>query len=408
MGYFKTTISGVSWSVLERWVIRGLTFVRVIILARILLPQQFGTFGIAVLILGLAEVFTETAINYFLVQESSAVDDYVDTAWCISIVRGVAISLFMFLLSPLISRFFNSPDSLLVLRFMSLVPLVRGFINPSIIRLQKDLEFRREFWVRSLLFLTDAVTAVVLALIYQNPLSLVAGIIVSGIFEVLASFVLFRPRARFRFSWPLAKIILVRGKWITLASIFSYLYQNGDNLVVGKLLGEKSLGFYDYAYKLSSLPITEISDVVARVSFPVYVKIGHDIDRLRRGFFKTTLIVSLFSASLGLVIFFFARPIVVFILGSRWYSAIPALQILSLGGIAKSITGAVYPLLLAAKRNDYVAWITLVSLLGLLITIYPLVQMWGIVGAGVASIIGAFCSLPLSVYYTNRIISHAR
>lgn len=408
MGYFKTTVSGISWSAAGRWFIRGLTLIRVIILARILLPSQFGTFGIATLVLGLTEVFTETAINYFLVQEKTEVDKYIDTAWVISVIRGIVIGLFLFLLSPLISSFFNSPDALPVLQLMSIVPLIRGFINPSIVKFQKDFQFKKEFWVKSLLFLSDAGTAVLLALIFKNSLSLVAGMLVSAIFEVAVSFYLFTPRPKFKFDSRIAGNILHRGKWITFAGIFNYLYQNGDNLVVGKLLGETSLGFYDYAYKLSSLPISEVSDVVARVSFPVYVKIGHDISRLRRAFLKTSLAVSGISVLMGLFLFIFSREIIVFILGPKWQPAIPALRVLSLCGVAKSITGTIYPLFLATKRQDYITWVTLVSCLGLGFSIFPLVHMWGIVGAGVAAIIGAFTSLPLSLYLMSRIFAHEK
>src|SRR3990170_5219376 len=139
MGYFKTAVSAISWSVTQRWLIRGLTFVRIAILARLLLPAQFGVFSIAALVLGLLEVFTETWINVFLIQEKGDIDSYINTAWVISILRGFFIGGTMALFSPLISKFFHSPDALTILLAMSVVPIVRGFINPSIAKLQKHL-----------------------------------------------------------------------------------------------------------------------------------------------------------------------------------------------------------------------------------------------------------------------------
>src|SRR3972149_8906795 len=111
MGYLKTTVSAVSWSMSTRWVLRGLSFLRLAILARILLPAQCGVFGIATLVLGLLEILTETWINIFLVQEEGEIDKFVDTAWIISIIRGFMIFFLVYLSSGFISAFFNSPDS---------------------------------------------------------------------------------------------------------------------------------------------------------------------------------------------------------------------------------------------------------------------------------------------------------
>jgi O-antigen/teichoic acid export membrane protein len=227
--------------------------------------------------------------------------------------------------------------------------------------------------------------------------------VISALFEVFLSFIYFRPLPKLLWERIKAVQILQRSKWITMAGIFNYLYQFGDNLVVGRMLGTSSLGLYDYAYKISGTPVSEISDVVARVSFPVYVQINKDPERLKKAFIKTVFTVSSVSSLIGLIIFIFARPLVLIILGAEWATAIPVLRVLSLCGVAKSITGSVYPLMLASKRNNYITWITLVGVLGMGVSIVPLITLWGIVGAGIAAIIGSFSSLPLSLYYVNKI-----
>src|SRR3989339_1186077 len=126
MGYLKTIINAVYWSIAQRWVVRGLSFVRIAVLARILLPVQIGVFGIATLVLGFLEVFTETWINVFLVQEEGDIDHYINTAWVISILRGLFIGLLILVGAPFISNFFNSPRSLSVILLISLVPVIRG------------------------------------------------------------------------------------------------------------------------------------------------------------------------------------------------------------------------------------------------------------------------------------------
>ena len=95
MGYFQTALRGLSWMGALRVVTRSLALVKIAILARILVPAQFGIYGIATLVLGFLEMLTETGINIFLIQKNKKVDEYVNSAWVVSIVRGFLISFLM-------------------------------------------------------------------------------------------------------------------------------------------------------------------------------------------------------------------------------------------------------------------------------------------------------------------------
>src|SRR5256885_5562570 len=102
MGYKKDVIKGVSWIGLLRFLTKLVGFLETIILARILAPEQFGEYGIALLSLGLLEVLTETGVNVVLVQEED-IDRHIDSAWIVSIARGVIISALLFLISPFVA-----------------------------------------------------------------------------------------------------------------------------------------------------------------------------------------------------------------------------------------------------------------------------------------------------------------
>ena len=143
MGYLKDTIKGFSWLLGFRGFSRLMTFLRTAILARILLPSQFGVYGVAVLVLAFLEIITETGINVFLVQLKKEIDEYLDTAWIISIFRGLIVSLLIIFTTPFIVSFFKVPDAQPLLYLVSLVAVIRGFINPSIVKFQKHLEFNK-------------------------------------------------------------------------------------------------------------------------------------------------------------------------------------------------------------------------------------------------------------------------
>src|SRR5437763_1047911 len=108
MGYSKQILRGFSWAAFLNVSAMGVSFVKVIFLSRFVFgPAEFGIFGVGVLILGILELLTETGINVFLVQETDPLEKYLDTAWVVSILRGIIIALVLALLSYPISIFFK-------------------------------------------------------------------------------------------------------------------------------------------------------------------------------------------------------------------------------------------------------------------------------------------------------------
>ena len=169
-----------------------------------------------------------------------------------------------------------------------------------------------------------------------------------------------------------------------------------------------SLGLYDAAYKISSLPISEVADVFGRVVFPVFSKISGDITRLKKAFVQTFLSVLVLTIPFGLVFYFFPREIIVIVLGSNWLEAAPVLRVLSVLGIIRGLMGPVSALFLSLKKQEYVTYVTLAGVIGLMVTIIPLVKMYGIYGAGIAAMIGAFASWPFAAYYLMKIFKSSK
>src|SRR5882724_3306459 len=176
MGYKKDAIKGISWIAVLRVATRVVAFVKTLILARILLPVQFGAYGVVLLLLGFLEVMTETGVNVILIQEKN-VDEYINSALVVSIIRGVFIAFLIIVLTPIIVLFFHSPGSKILLYSASVVPFLRGFINPSVVKFQKDLQFNREFWYRFAIFFVDSFVSILFSWITHSPIGIVIGLI---------------------------------------------------------------------------------------------------------------------------------------------------------------------------------------------------------------------------------------
>lgn len=395
MGYFGTALRGISWMGGLRIIVRGLAILKIAVLARILTPEQFGVYGIALLVLGFLEVITETGINIFLIQEKEGTEKYLNSAWVVSILRGLLISILIILSIPLIVSFFGYPEVKNLLYIVSLIALVRGLINPMVVSFQKKLEFNKVFMFQSSLFLVDAFFAILIGVITKSESALLFGMLASVSVEVILSFIIFKDKPKLKIEMEKVKEVINRGKWITGAGFFSYLFQNIDNIIIAKLLGANSLGLYQQAYRISTLPVSEVGEVFNKVTFPVYVEINDDKKRLRKAFLKTLFIILGIVIPFGLIIIFFSRPLIILFLGENWLSIEPTLKILAIFGVLKAVLNSSYSLFLAIKKQEIVMLSELFGILGIGISIIPLVQKFGILGAGYATIIGALFCLPV-------------
>ncbi len=399
MGYFKDTLKGISWMAALRFVTRALAILKIAVIARILLPYQFGLYGISLLVLGFLETLTETGINIFLIQEKDKTKEYLNSAWVVSIIRGFLIALLIIASSSFVVSFFASPAATYLLYLVALVAVVRGFINPAEINFQKNLQFNKLFIFTSFLFLVDTSVAITLAYLTKSEAAMIWSMVASAGVEVILSFIIFKERPTLAFELEKIKKVIERGKWITSAGVLSYTFQNLDNVVVGKILGTAPLGIYQQAYKISTIPVTEAEQIFNKVTFPIYVNISLERERLRKAFLRTTLTIIGLVIPVGIFVFVFAREIVLILLGEKWLAAVSVLKILAIFGILKAILNSAYSLFLAVKKQEIVTLVELISIIGLAIPLVPLTMKYGLVGTGISVIIGGVVSLPVIAYF---------
>lgn len=403
MGFVKDTIKGISWMTALSALTKAVAIFKIAVLARILNPSQFGAYGIALLVLGFLEVLTETGINVFLIQEKDDTEKYLDSAWVVSICRGILISGLIVIASPFILAFFKTPQVAGLLYLVAGVAFVRGFINPMEVTFQKKLMFMKVFFFQGSLYVVDAVFAIGLGIVTHSESAMIISMLVAAVTEVILSFVIFKDRPKLK--WDKEKFLKVyhSGKWITGAGVFSYLFQNLDNIVVGRVMGATSLGFYQQAYSVSTLPVSGVSDIFNKVMFPVLSRMSGELIELKRAFYKSLMFVLGLAVFFGVAVFFFSHAIILIFLGEKWLIIEPVLKVLAVFGIFKSILNSTYSLFLSLKMQKTVMLSELFGILGLGVAIYPMVIKYGILGAGYSTIVAVICSFPVVIINIRKV-----
>lgn len=398
MGHLRAFIKGVSWMSILRLLTRGLGFIKLAILARLLTPQDFGLFGIAALTLAFLEQFTQPGINLALIQQDEPIDKYVNTAWVVSIVRGLTISAVMFASAVSITRFFHQEDALPLLLLAATIPVVRGFINPAIVTFAKELRFTKEFALGSLVLAADATISVAAAFAFHSAIAFIYGMLVGAVVEVLLSFIMIKIRPAFHFVLADAKKLINFGKWITLSSILTYLTEQFDDIIVGRFLGATSLGIYQIAYKVGVLPSNELSQTVSKVTFPIYTQISKDATRLKNAMLRTTGALAIVSLPFVILVMLFPKELIRLFLGSQWLAAAIPLQVLVIDGFIRSVSQAPAAALLAVGRPASIAKILLFRFIIMLIGLSALVANYQLLGVAVAVVVSSLATMPLLLY----------
>jgi O-antigen/teichoic acid export membrane protein len=363
---------------------RLLGLLRTLVLARLLLPEDFGIIGIAMLTVSFVEMFTETGFSNALIQKKGAVDDYLDTAWTFSIGRSFLLFSVIFLLSPTIAHFFNAPASSSVVRVFAVTMVISASRNPGIIYFVKDLTLSRQFLIDISSFFVNTAVAISAAILYRSVWALVFAGIAGSLTLFVLSYLMYGYRPHLRFDKDKFRELLRYGKWISLSFALYYAISNGPSIMVGRLLGAASLGLYQMAYTIGNMSAAEISNLISAVTFPAYAKMQDDSERLKNAFLRVSGFVMLFTFPLTAGMLLLAPEIFTTVLGPRWMAAMPVARILCFNGLLLamgSLTAAVFN---AMARPDIPAKLQMTQISVLAVLLFPFCRIGGMEGAAVA------------------------
>ncbi len=400
----KKVVSSGFWVLSLRIFEKFLYIVKLIILARILSPNDFGLMGIALLTLSILETFTNIGFMEALIQKNRDIEEYLDTAWTLVVIRGGIIFAVLFFIAPVAAGFFNSPIATPIIRIIAVSLLIKSLSNIGVVYFQKDLHFKKQV----LLDLTGAiayfVVAIVLGVLLRSVWALVFGQIASSIVKTVFSYILHPYRAKFQLNKDKISKLLNYGKWLWGSGVLVLLITQGDDLFLSKYLGIIALGFYQMAYKISNIPATEIAHVISQVTFPAYSKMQNDLVKLKEAYLKVLQLNCFFSFLISGLIFVLARDFTNIFLGSKWLPAVPPMMVLVIWGVIRSVGATQGPVFNAIGRPKILTIMLAIAFIPLLLLIYPLTLKWGMLGTSLSVVLATFLStLTASIVLINLI-----
>lgn len=401
----QRTLKGIFWVYASFFGGRVLTLVSTAILARLLIPEDFGIIGFALIFLAFIEAARSFGVNDALIYTSEKVEEAADTVFIINIALAVGQFLLAFLLAPLLVNFFDDPRIVDVVRVMSLTFILDGLGQTHDALLQKELEFRRRFMPELLAAIVKGVFSIIFALVGFGIWSLVLGNLIGAIARTTAKWWVLRWRPRLRFYVDRARSLWQYGVHILMFNVLGIALDQADQLLIGVLLGQLQLGYYAIAMKLPEMIIANFSLMLTRVLFPAYAKMKSDIGQLTESFKATTRYTAYVTIPLGLGMAAVAPELVRVAFGDQWGPTVPLLQVLALMGAVSTLAWSAGDILKAIGRPDISTKILVVEAFYTFPLIFIMVSQSGLaIMAAIANLISLTIAVIIRLFVIMRFL----
>ncbi|MBV9375265.1 MAG: lipopolysaccharide biosynthesis protein [Alphaproteobacteria bacterium] len=393
---------GTGWTVGTQLTIQAIGMLSTMILARLLVPADFGLVALATTLSGALQAVTEFSFDQALIQNQSAGRREYDTAWTLSICRNAILAAALVAGAGLITSSFGDQRLEPVVYWLALGTFFNGFQNIAVVDFRKKLAFHRDLVFLVIGKIGPTVVMVPLAFLWRDYWALVAGIVAGSVFRVALSFAMqsYRPRITFA-GW---RELIHFSKWLVLSNLCIFVWGRSSTLILGKLAGADSIGVFSISENIAEIASTNLLMPLRRAILPGYAKLSGDIERLHDVFVDIFAVVFLVSAPVTLGIGLVANPLVRIMLGLQWLETIPLIQVLCVAEFLRLITAAASPIYIATGRPQYM----MVLYGGGAIATVPLliygVAHAGTLGAAYAMLVVAVLSAALDFFLVNRLL----
>ena len=373
------------------------------VLARLLVPEDFGLVAMALVIFGFVSLLFEFGVNWALIQNNKATDDHFHTAWTIRLLQSVVIAGLLGALSPLIAQAYGDIRLELICQILAAGTLIRGFENIGTVKLQKDMKFSKDFIYNVAPKIISTFVTIGLAFYYRSYMALVVGTVLSNLIIVMASYLVvsFRPK----FSFAKIKDIWGFSQWVLVRNIAEYISTQGDMLILAVLATPTKIGYYKWSTELSFMSISEIQQPFTRALIPGLVKIKHDHDRLIAAYLKALSMMTLVAVPIALGFGAVAEELIPIFLGGgdKWLPIVPLIQGLVFFAMSNTMYGISVGLLTITGNIKYTAYLLWIQAIVILVMLYPAYYVAGLLGVAYSrGLIGIIMFFAISFLVVHR------
>jgi teichuronic acid exporter len=405
MSLKKQALSGVFYSFIQLFGNQGVGFVISIILARLLVPAEFGLIAMLGIFLSLGGALINSGLSQSLIRSSNTDELDYSTVFYFNLVVSIVIYIIIFLCAPLIADFYNQEILTLIVRVYSITFIINAFGAIQLTRLSKLMDFKTQMKISIPSTLLSGVTGITLAYLGFGVWSLVW----SGIIQVFGSTVQLWYWSKWKpllvFSITKFKHHFYYGMKLMFSGILDLIFTNAYTILIGKFFAPAQVGYYNRADSLQMLPVGNISSLVTKISFPLFSAIQDDNVRLKSVYKRIMQMVIFLVAPTLILMAVLAEPLFRFLFTERWLPAVPYFQILCLNGILYPIHSYNLQILNVKGRSDLFLKLEIAKKV-LSVIIITISFQFGIYGLLYGSVLGSVLSFFINTHYSGKFLKY--
>ena len=324
----QKAVAGTIWNFLSGIVTKLASMLVQLVLARLIMPEQFGTIAILNIFINISNILVTNGFATAIIQKKDLTDKDVSSAYYMGIGISVILYVAVFISAPFVATFYSNPELISVLRVYAIIIVIAGFRSVHGALVNKELKFKVNMWRGLITVIVQGSIGIALAYmgygVWSLVISYLVGNLVSGIY--IGLMVKFKPKPVF--SWSSVKSMLKFSSNVLFSSIFNTVYSDIRALIIGKVYSTETLAYYDRANMIRGYIFDTTIGAISTVMLPVLSKVNDDINKVRQGLRRIIKLNMFVSTPMRIGLIIVAKPLVLFLLGENWAECVPFLQLI--------------------------------------------------------------------------------
>jgi teichuronic acid exporter len=396
---------GIMWSASERYAVQGVHFILGIILARLLLPTDYGLVGMLTIFIALSQTFVDSGFSSALIQKNDCTETDYSTVFFFNIIIGILFYGILFISAPYIEEFYRAEGLSSLIKVLGITVIISSFSMVHVSKLTIMIDFKTQAKASFISVVVGGVLGVLLAFLGFGVWALVIQALAITTFNTLLLWYFCRWMPLASFSTSSFKSLFFFGSKLLATNLLNTFFKNIYIVIIGRAFSVQDLGYYTRAQQFQKMPSENITKILQRVTFPIMSSIKNDDERLYRAtrqFIKLSLFVVL-PLMVGLVVL--SEPLIGLLLTEKWLPAAPLLQLLCFTGVFYPINSININVMIVKGLPGLVFRLELIKKSLIIISII-LTFPYGIKAMIIGQIITSIFAFFINTHYTGKLLKY--
>lgn len=399
----QKTVTGVLWSSLERFSVQGIQFVVMIVMARMLTPNDYGLVGMLAVFISISQSLVDSGFSQALIRKQNRTETDNSTVFYFNIIVGIILYAIIFVSAPFIADFYNEPQLTAITRVICLSVLFNSMVIVQRALLTIKIDFKTQAKAALTAAISSGIVGIWMAVSGYGVWSIVAQQLINLGVNALLLWILSNWRPQWVYSWKSFHELFGFGSKLLASGLIETLYRNIYLIIIGKVFSAADLGYYTRAHQFTDFPSSNLTGIIQRVTYPVLCSIQNEDARLAdvyRRFLRITAFV-IFPLMLGLAAV--AEPLVLTLLKEQWLFAATLLSIICFSMMWYPVHAINLNLLQVKGRSDLFLRLEIYKKIIGVIILCVTIPM-GLVAMCIGSFFSSMIALVINTHYTGKLI----